>query len=193
MTNATPSAKRAAAPRMTVSRAAFYSHLWLGVIFSAALIVISVTGVLLNHKRGLGLMPDVPHEPTAPFASALSLDSLATIALVAVTPAGRERGTTADIDRMDVRPRDGFVKVRMRDASSTEVTVDVSNGRVLHIGPRGDAFLEKLHSGEIFGSIWVILSDGAAIVIAITIVTGYWLWLAPKRRRGRQDNAEMPS
>jgi uncharacterized iron-regulated membrane protein len=193
MSNSTPSAKRAPAPRMTAARAAFYSHLWLGVIFSAALVVIAVTGVLLNHKRGLGLMPDVPHEPTAPFASALSLDSLATIALAAVAPAGQARGTTADIDRMDVRPRDGFVKVRMRDASSTEVTVDVSNGRVLHIGPRGDAFLEKLHSGEIFGSVWVILSDGGAIVIVITIVTGYWLWLAPKRRRGRNDSAEVLS
>jgi hypothetical protein len=176
-----------------MSRVAFYSHLWLGVIFTAALIVISVTGVLLNHKRGLGLMPDVPHEPTAPFANALGLDSLATIALAAAAPAGRERGTTRDIDRMDVRPRDGFVKVRMRDAASTEVTVDVSTGRVLHIGPRGDAFLEKLHSGEIFGGAWVILSDGAAIVIGITIVTGYWLWLAPKRRRGRTDSAEAPS
>src|SRR5689334_3499929 len=98
---------------MSISRVAFYSHLWLGVIFTAALIVISATGILLNHKRGLGLMPDVPHEPTAPFASALSLDSLATIALVAVMADGRERGTTRDIDRMDVRPRNGFVKVRM--------------------------------------------------------------------------------
>ena len=176
-----------------MSRVAFYSHLWLGVIFTAALIVISVTGVLLNHKRGLGLMPDVPHQPTAPFANALSLDSLAAIALAAVAPAGQERGTTRDIDRMDVRPRDGFVKVRMRDASSTEVTVDVSDGRVLHVGPRGDAFLEKLHSGEIFGRAWVVLSDGAAIAIGVTIVTGYWLWLAPKRRRGRPDAVEALS
>jgi hypothetical protein len=192
MTQPSRTTKRAA-PRASMSRTAFYVHLWIGVIFTAALIVISVTGMLLNHKRGLGLMPDVPHEPTAPFNTSITLDSLATVALVAVTPAGQERGTHADIDRMDVRPRNGYVKVRMRDASSTEVTVDIANGRVLHVGPRGDVFLEKLHSGEIFGSVWTILSDGAAIAIAATIVTGYWLWLAPKRRRTREDNAEAVS
>ena len=31
------------AAKWTVSRVAFYSHLWFGVIFTAALIVISVT------------------------------------------------------------------------------------------------------------------------------------------------------
>ena len=181
-------------PRLNASRVAFYSHLWLGVIFTAALIVISATGILLNHKRGLGLMPDVPHEPTAPFSTALSLDSLASIALRAVAAPGQTPAALRDIDRMDVRPRDGFVKVRMRDAASTEATVDIATGRVLHIGPRGDAFLEKLHSGEALGDRGILLSDAAAVVIVITIVTGYWLWVGPKLRRGRDaGGAEVAS
>jgi hypothetical protein len=185
-----PHGQPQAVPRKRASRIAFYAHLWLGVVFTAALLVISATGIMLNHKRGLGLMPDVAHEPTAPFAGALPLDSLATTALLA---AGRTPGTLREIDRMDVRPRDGFVKVRMRDASSTEVTVDVATGRVLHIGPRGDAFLEKLHSGEAFGDRWVLLSDAAAIALVITIITGYWLWLFPKVRRARSasDDREI--
>jgi uncharacterized iron-regulated membrane protein len=174
------------AAKWTVSRVAFYSHLWFGVIFTAALIVISVTGILLNHKRGLGLMPDVPHEPSADFAVSLPLDSLAAIALRAVPMPNGGAPTLRDIDRMDVRPRDGFVKVRMRDAASTEVTVDIATGRVLHIGPRGDVFLEKLHSGEAFGGRGVLLGDAAAVVIVITIITGYWLWITPKRRRFRE-------
>lgn len=179
-----------APPRKRASRIAFYAHLWLGVVFTAALLVISATGIMLNHKRGLGLMPDVAHEPTAPFAGALPLDSIASIALAAT---GRTQGTLREVDRMDVRPRDGYAKVRMRDASSTEVTVDVVTGRVLHIGPRGDAFLEKLHSGEAFGDRWVLLSDAAAIALVITIATGYWLWLFPKVRRARSasDDAEI--
>ena len=177
-------AKRPSA-KWNAARIAFYSHLWLGVIFTAALIIISATGILLNHKRGLGLMPDVPHEPTAAFAGSLPLDSLAAIGLRAVTLPNAEPGTMRDVDRMDVRPRDGYVKVRMRDASSTEVTVDIATGRVLHVGPRGDVFLEKLHSGEIFGGRGILLSDAAAVVIVITIITGYWLWLMPKVRRSR--------
>ena len=152
--------------RHRLTRAAFYAHLCLGVLFTVALTAISITGVLLNHKRGLGLMPDVAHEPTGQFASALSLSRLAEIGVAAVRP-------DVPIDLRFHRPhgrasRDGYVKVRMRDAASTETTVDLTDGRVLHVGPRGDVFLEKLHSGEIFGGRGVLLSDAAAIVLILS-------------------------
>lgn len=163
------------------ARAAFYVHLWLGVIFTVILTAVSITGILLNHKRGLGLMPDVPHEPTGAFATALPLSRLAEIGAKAVYP---DRPFDLGlIDRMDVRPRDGFVKVRLRDAASTEATVDISSGNVLHVGPRGDVFFEKLHSGEIFGSRGVWLSDLGAIGLVATLITGLWLWIAPKLHR----------
>src|SRR5688572_17623376 len=76
-TGTRPSARR------SWSRAAFYIHLWLGVITTVALVAISITGILLNHKRGLGLMPDVPHEPTADFSHAIPLERLARAALEA--------------------------------------------------------------------------------------------------------------
>ena len=161
-----------------MSRAMFYAHLWLGVLFTALLLVISVTGVLLNHKRGLGLMPEVDHVPSGAFSASLPLSELGTRALTAAGVAG---GPEA-IDRMDVRPRDGLVKVRLRDASSTEVTVDVVTGAILHIGPRGDVFLEKVHSGEALGSRWVLLSTITAIGLVVLLVSGYWLWLVPKSR-----------
>src|SRR5688572_11055569 len=107
--------------RRRLSRISFYLHLWLGVIVTVALVAISVTGILLNPKRGLGLMPDVPHEPTAPFEQAIPLERLAHAALMAVPASVRGDWKPGDpvrvglIDRMDVRPRDGFVKVRLRD------------------------------------------------------------------------------
>jgi hypothetical protein len=167
---------------------AFYAHLWLGVVFTVALTVVSVTGVLLNHKRGLGLMPEVDAAPTQSFGSSLPLARLAEIGLGA---AGRPAagGVAAAVDRMDVRPRDGYVKVRLRDAASTEVTVELATGRVLHVGARGDVFLERLHSGEAFGDRGVLLSDAAAAALVVTLLTGYWLWLAPKLGRGTRDAA----
>lgn len=123
-------------------------------------------------------MPEVDHAPSAPFTTALPLAELADRARVAARGIG-----TTDIDRMDVRPRDGLVKVRFRDAASTEVTVDVNDGRILNVGARGDVFLERLHSGETFGDGWVLMSDAAAIALTILLVSGYWLWLAPKWRR----------
>ena len=187
--------------RRTLGRVAFYTHLWLGVITTVALIAISVTGILLNHKRGLGLMPDVPHQPTGAFAQSLPLERLAQAALEAAPPHARgdwKSGDVVDlalIDRMDVRPRDGFAKVRLRDKASMEMTVDLVSGRVLHVGRRGDVFLEKLHSGEAFGGLrWVILSDIAAGALVLTLITGYWLWLVPKLGRpAREPGPEEPS
>jgi hypothetical protein len=54
---------------------------------------------------------------------------------------------------------------------------------VLHVGPRGDVFFERLHSGEVLGDGWVLLSDAAAVALVALLITGYWLWLAPKRSR----------
>jgi uncharacterized iron-regulated membrane protein len=174
--------------RHRLTRAAFYAHLWLGVVCTVALTSISVTGILLNHKRGLGLMPDVAHEADGQLIGSLPLSRLAEIGLTAGNPGGPL--DVRLIDRMDVRPRDGYVKVRLRNAASTEATVDIKDGRVLHVGPRGDVFLEKLHSGEIFGSRGVLLSDIGAVVLVVTLVTGIWLWLAPRLRRAGEGDVE---
>jgi hypothetical protein len=175
--------------RRRFAKWAYYLHLWLGVLVTVGLIAISITGILLNHKRGLGLMPDVPHEPSGPFAEAIPVERMAYAALEAAPPESRGSWKPGDpvdislIDRMDVRPRNGFVKVRLRDKASMEMTVDIASGKVIHVGRRGDVFLEKLHSGEAFGGIeYVILSDIAAVALMLTLITGYWLWLAPKLR-----------
>ena len=131
-----------------------------------------------THKRGLGLMPDVEHAPSGPLQSSLTIGQLADSAIAAVP--GGDTDPVVRVDRMDVRPRDGLIKVRLRDSASTEVTLDLATGRVLHVGRRGDVFLEKLHSGEIFGGRGILLSDIAAVGLLLTLVSGYWIWLFPK-------------
>jgi hypothetical protein len=175
-------------------RIAFYVHLWLGVLSTIALIAISITGILLNHKRGLGLMPEVEYEPTGEFINAISVERWAAAALAAAPPEARPGWNPGDavdiglIDRMDVRPRNGFVKVRLRDKASMEMTVDINSGQVVHTGRRGDVFLEKLHTGEIFGGqAFVILSDIAAVALVLTLLSGYWLWLVPKISRSVRE------
>ena len=162
-----------------LAHTSFHLHLWLGIISTGLLILISITGILLNHKRGLGLMPDVPNTPSAAFEAALPLAELAARADGAVGPEIAATG----IDRMDVRPGDGLIKIRYDDRVVTEATLDINTGKVLHVGERNDVFLEKLHSGEIFGNGWVLLSDAAAILLVIVLITGYWLWLYPKSSR----------
>jgi hypothetical protein len=162
----------------TTAKWMFHSHLWLGILTTGIVVLVSLTGILLNHKRPLGLMPDVPHEPTGSFESALPLAELARRAEAVVLPAVAAAG----VDRMDVRPGRGMIRVRFKDRAVMEVSLDLNTGAVLHVGERNDVFLEKLHSGEIFGDGWVLLSDAAAVALVLLVVSGYWIWLYPRSR-----------
>jgi uncharacterized iron-regulated membrane protein len=156
----------------------FHAHLWVGVLGSLALIVTCVTGVLLNHKRALGLMPEVANTEAQALSAALPLHELVTLAGNAVAPGGEPPA----VDRIDIRPADGVVKVRFEDRVVTEVTLDLATGTVLDVGERNDVFLEKLHSGEIFGDRGILISDAAAVALTLLLLSGYWLWLYPRRR-----------
>ncbi len=161
-----------------LARAMFYVHLWLGVLAAAILLVVSVTGILLNHKKPFGLMPDISHPPIEDVSEVLPMSRLTSAAFEAVPAPVADTG----IDRMDVRMDNGLVKVRFDDRTVTEVTLDLRTGEVLHIGVRNDVFLEKLHSGEVFGGAWVLLSDAGAVAVVLLLVSGYWLWLYPRSR-----------
>lgn len=162
------------------SRAGFYARLIAGVIVTAALISIAVTGILLNHKRELGLMPDVTSTSVTLFTNAMPLAELAIRARAAGGPVV---GNT-DVDRMDVRPSEGLVKVRFSDPASTEVTLDIYSGETLNVSSRRDVFIETLHSGEVLGKGGRFLGDAAAVALIMLLLGGLWFWLAPRWRRG---------
>ncbi|NNK64545.1 MAG: hypothetical protein HKO98_15205, partial [Gemmatimonadetes bacterium] len=126
----------------------------------------------------LGLMPEVANAEAQPLSAALPLHELVALAGDAVAPGGEP----PDVDRMDIRPADGLAKVRFEDRVVTEVTLDLATGTVLDLGERNDVFLEKLHSGEIFGDRGILISDAAAVVLTLLLLSGYWLWLYPRRR-----------
>lgn len=159
----------------TMARWMFHAHLWLGVLVTVGVLQLCITGILLNHKRALGLIPDVDNPAAGPLSNSLPLAQL-------VEAARTRLGSDAPVSRMDVRPSDGFVKVRFNDASVTEVTVDLVSGSVLYVGFRNDVFLEKLHSGEIFGDRWILLSDITAVALCLLVLSGYWIWLYPRSR-----------
>lgn len=163
----------------SVARWMFHGHLWIGVVATFLVLAVSVTGIMLNHKQFLGYMPETEYSNPDGFGRSLPLTELVNRANTAVPPAVAEIG----VDRMDVRPDKGLVKVRYDDPDVHEVTVALDNGEILASGLRNDVFLEKLHSGEIFGDAWILLSDFAAVALILLLVTGVWMWLYP---RGRQ-------
>jgi hypothetical protein len=95
-----------------------------------------------------------------------------------------------DIDRLDVRPEKGIVKVQCRNRH--ELQLDLATGTVLSSTVRRSDFIESLHDGSYFGEYakLAVFLPSALILLGLW-ASGMWLWYVPiatkarKRRQGR--------
>jgi hypothetical protein len=171
------------------------THVWLGALTAVAVIVVSVTGIVLNHTEALSWGSAGPPsvEGSGAFDDALPVNDLLRAALreggARELQTRNELGdlgpTTgpSDIDRAMFRPGTSTAQVRLKDALHTEVVLDWSTGEVLDVVERHDVRLEHLHSGEAFGQRGVVLSDVVAVVLVALAVGGGAIWIRRLRRR----------
>jgi uncharacterized iron-regulated membrane protein len=129
-------------PRRNLCRRLNYeAHLWLGLLTTGLVLVVHVTGIVLNHKRAFGVMNEPDHTPGATLSATLPLEQLVWLAVRAFNHPDYSDETS--INHMDFRPNKGYIKVRFRDPQNIEVILDVVTGSVLSVGPRGDVFWEQ--------------------------------------------------
>lgn len=166
-------------------------HKWLGLAISIVILALAVTGVMLNHKKSLGYMPDIEHKASGQISQGLPIENIVMIAIKAAD--NKDINTLKDIDRIDYRTKNMYAKVRFKDNKITEVIVDSVTGEVLNVGHRTDVFLEKLHSGEFFGDIFTIISDVAAVSLMLLTFSGFYIWIYPMWRRRLNKRSHLPS
>jgi hypothetical protein len=164
-------------------------HLWLGITTAIIVLVMSVTGIMLNHKREWGFMIDPRPEAIAATTEALPLAQLIQLGIAAFD--NPEYADESAINRMDFRPGRGIIKVRFRDPETTEVILNVVSGEVISMAPRQDVWIEHLHSGELFGDDWIILSDIGAVGLIILTLTGVYIWIFPALRKRSRERAKQ--
>jgi uncharacterized iron-regulated membrane protein len=171
-------------------------HLAGGLGAAVFVIMLSVTGVLLNHKRELGYMEEpfqsveyAPHERGEPMA-------LSQIAALGIKNAGNpELDAVADIELIEFPLPTGYAKVRFKDADSTEVIVNVYNGRIVNVAQRRDFFLEALHRGDALGGRagrWLI--DVCGLMLILLTLNGLYVWIWPvwsDRSRAARDEGQV--
>jgi len=58
-------------------------HLWLGLWTAIFVVVVSLTGIVLNHKIAFGMMSDPKHKLGSALTSALPLERLVTLSMQA--------------------------------------------------------------------------------------------------------------
>lgn len=165
------------------------AHYWLSIVLAAPILVILVSGLLLQVKkhsawvqpteqRGLG------REPAVSFAEILEICKAVPEAQVA---------GWGDVHRIDVRPERGLVKVSAKN--HWEIQIDSHTGEVLQVAYRRSDILESIHDGSWFHSrakLGLFLPSG--IVLLLLWVTGIYLFFLPilrKRRKRAQETVRI--
>lgn len=159
------------------------AHRLGAVVVAAPLLLVLVTGVLLQLRKEIAwVQPPTQKGKGKGKEPTVSMD-----AILAAAKTVPEAGVSswADIDRVDVRPKDGIAKVQCK--SRWEVQVDLQTGEVLQSAYRRQEWLVSLHEGSWFAEavrLYVFLP--VAVIVISLWATGMYLFflhVAVKWRR----------
>ena len=165
-------------------------HYWVSFGIALPLGVILITGLLLQMKKNwTWVQPtEIRGTGTAPQLSLNDvLDRVKTV---------RDMGVTSwdDVNRLDVRPGRGMVKVWLNNG--WEVQVDLGTGHILQTAYRRSDFIEAIHDGSFFAGDWTKLGLflPAGLCLFLLWLGGLWMWWVPfiAKRRRRHVHATSP-
>lgn len=157
-------------------------HRWSAIIIAVPVIIVIVTGIILQVKKEVHWV----QPPTQKVKSATGQPQLSYESLISVVSQidGVDLKTWDDIDRLDVRPGKGVIKVRGKNR--WEVQLNAATGEVLHIAYRRSDLIESIHDGTWFHDsfkLWVFLP--VATILAFMWGTGLYLWTFPYLLRAK--------
>lgn len=173
---------------MTASRLGRLVHRWGAVAAAAPAIVVILTGIVLQLKKQSAWVQP-PTRRGAAETPTLSFEAI--LAAARSVPEAAVDGWD-DVDRLDVRPGKGVVKVRCRNR--WEVQLDAASGEVLQVAYRRSDLIESLHDGSWFheaAKLWVFLPSAA--VLTVLWATGMYLFAMPlmRKRANRRRRAGL--
>jgi uncharacterized iron-regulated membrane protein len=157
-------------------------HYWASAIVAIPLLVIICTGLLLQAKKQSAWVQP-PEQRGTGKTPAISLEDV--LARVKQVPE-MHVASWDDVNRMDLRPGRGVVKVWLHNGY--EVQVDLGTGEVLQVAYRRSDLIESIHDGSFFGGDWTKL--GLFLPTGVTLLLlwfgGLWMFWVPfwaKRKR----------
>ena len=158
-------------------------HRWGAILTLLPMLLVIVSGLLLQVKKQVTWV-----QPRTVSGSAKGETPAADWQSILDAASGVEEADISswdDVDRLDVRPGKGVVKVQSNN--SWEVQVDLSNAEVLASNYRRSDWIESLHDGSYFSDgakLWVFLPNG--LILLGLWGTGLWLWYLPFSRRKKK-------
>ena len=163
-------------------------HRWGAILIAIPLLVVIGSGLVLQLKKDVAWVQPPTQRGSGP-PLLLTMDEILEIAS-ADPNAGIE--DWSDVDRLDVRPGRGVVKVRAMNR--WEVQIDTASGAILSSAYRRSDLIEQIHDGSFFhdkAKLWVFLPSG--VILFALWVTGMYLWAIPivMKRKGKARRAHQ--
>lgn len=165
-------------------------HRWGALLCCIPLLLVILTGLLLQVKKQVAWV----QPPTMNAGHSQLVISWDEILETAGTDRQAGINSWDDIDRLDVRPGKGIVKIRSKN--NWELQLDLQDGKILSSTYRRSDFIESLHDGSFFGEwskLIVFLMNG--IVLLGLWCTGAWLWYLPikvkRQKKRKRATAQM--
>jgi len=149
-------------------------HRWGAIMIALPMAIIIISGVVLQLKKESAWIQPTIQEGSSGELS-LSFDEILEISQKVPDA---EVQSWDDIDRLDIRPDKGMLKVRCKNR--WEIQLDAKTGEVLQIAYRRSDLIESIHDGSFFHEsfkLWVFLPTGS--ILLVVWVTGIYLFIRP--------------
>lgn len=142
-------------------------HLWVSLVIFIPVVIVIGSGLLLQVKKEVDWIQPPTQQSNSPTPT-LSFESI--LSVVQQVPQA-DLNAWQDIDRLDVRPNKGIIKVRGKN--HWEIQLDSQTGEVLQVAYRRTDTIEAIHDGSWFfaaAKLWVFLP--VAILLFILWISG---------------------
>lgn len=149
-------------------------HYWLSIAAAVPILIVIASGILLQVKKQFSWIQ--PAEQRG--KSKTAMISLAQVLEISKTVVEAEIETWEDINRLDVRPSRGMLKVWAKN--NWEIQIDTETGAILQTAYRRSDIIESFHDGSFFHDsvkMWIFLPSG--IILLILWLTGMYLFILP--------------
>ncbi|WP_297336278.1 PepSY-associated TM helix domain-containing protein [Algoriphagus sp.] len=156
-------------------------HKWLGLPLIVFFFLIGITSILLAWKKKAELLPPTMNTEIIE-GTWISPSQMVAFGEQEM----KNRGMDPEVDRLDIRPDKGVVKVTFKH-HFTEVQLDGYSGKVLSVETRHSDWIEKVHDGSILDfytsgneSAKLTYSTLTALGLILMSFSGFYLWYYPK-------------
>lgn len=142
------------------------THYWGAAVCALPILIVLTTGLLLQVKKQLTWVQPSTIK-TQSRTPSLNLDE---VLIISKTVAQAKIQSWQDINRIDIRPNKGVIKVQSQN--HWEIQLNQLSGEVLAVNYRRSDIIEALHDGSFF-------FDGAKLYLFLPAAfILLWLWIS---------------